>query len=67
VFFIAGGKKDCQARSGGGRPLFIFKGDNRGIGEELMFGQLLQLAIVLIGFYVMFRGLFPRSWKKDQD
>jgi len=67
VFFIAGGKPIVRLVAGLA-GLYLFSREiTGGIGEELIFGQLLQLAIVLIGFYVMFRGLFPRSWKKDQD
>lgn len=64
VFFIAGGKPIVKLVSGVA-GLYLFSREiTGGVGQTLIFGQLLQLAIVLIGFYVMFRGLFPRSWKK---
>jgi hypothetical protein len=67
VFFIAGGKplvKIVSAIAG----LYLFSREiTGGIGVESVFGQLLALAIVLIGFYVMFRPLFPRSWKNDDE
>lgn len=67
VFFIAGGKTIIKLVSGV-VGLYLFSREiTGGIGQEVIFAQLLQLAIVLIGFYIMFRGLFPRSWKKDQD
>jgi len=67
VFFIAGGKPIVKLVSGV-VGLYLFSREiTGGIGQELVFAQLLQLAIVLIGFYIMFRGLFPRSWKKDKD
>lgn len=67
VFFIAGGKplvKIVSAITG----LYLFSREiTGGIGVESVFGQLLALGIVLIGFYVMFRPLFPKSWKNDGD
>jgi|GEM_PF-2433945 hypothetical protein len=67
VFFIAGGKPIIKLVSGVA-GLYLFSREiTNGIGQEAVFGQLLQLAIMLIGFYVMFRGLFPRSWRKTKD
>jgi hypothetical protein len=66
VFFIAGGKPIVKLVSGV-IGLYLFAREiTGGVGEEAVFGMLLQLAIVLVGFYIMFRGLFPRSWKKDE-
>lgn len=67
VFFIAGGKTIVKLVSGL-VGLYLFSREiTGGIGQEVIFAQMLQLAIMLIGFYVMFRGIFPRSWKKDED
>jgi len=67
VFFIAGGKPIVKLISGVA-GLYLFSREiTGGIGQEIIFRQLLQLAIMLIGFYIMFRGIFPRSWKKDHD
>jgi hypothetical protein len=67
VFFIAGGKPIVKLVSGV-VGLYLFSKDiSGGIGGNIIFGQLLQLAIVLIGFYIIFRGLFPNSWKNDEE
>jgi hypothetical protein len=61
VFFIAGGKPILKLVSGV-VGLYLFSREiTGGIEHEVIFAQLLQLAIMLIGFYIIFRGIFPRS------
>ena len=67
VFLIAGGKPIIKLISGIAGLYLFSKEITDGIGEKIIFAHLLQLAIVLIGFYVMFRAIIPRSWKKDKE
>ena len=67
VFLIAGGKPLIKLISGIAGLYLFAREITGGIGEKIIFGQLLQLAIVLIGFYIMFRAIIPRSWKKDKE
>ena len=67
VFFIAGGKPVIKLVSGV-IGLYLFSREiTGGIGQEVVFAQLLQVAIMLIGFYIMFKGILPKSRKKAED
>lgn len=67
VFFIAGGKPLIKLVAGVVGLYMFAREVTGGIGQQVVFGELLQLAIVLVGFYIMFRGIMPRSWKKEKS
>lgn len=67
VFFIAGGKPIIKLFAGVSGLYLFAREVTGGIDEELVFALLIQVAIALIGAYIMFRSLFPRSWKKDKN
>ena len=66
VFFIAGGKPVIKlAAAIGGLVLFAKEvTENDPSAETAMFSSFAILSIMLIGFYVMFRGIF--DWKRKQ-
>lgn len=67
VFFIAGGKPVIKLVSGV-IGLYLFSREiTGGIGQEVVFAQLLQVAIMLVGFYIMFKGILPKSRKKAEE
>ncbi|HQF37172.1 MAG TPA: hypothetical protein PK665_13865 [Ignavibacteriaceae bacterium] len=67
TFFIAGGRAIVKLFAGIAALYLFAREITGGIGEDIIFAQLLQIAIALIGAYVMFKSLFPQSKRKKSN
>jgi len=69
VFFIAGGKPVIKfAAAIGGLALFAKEvTGNDPAAETAIFSSLAILSIMLIGYYVMFRGIFGGKRKQSEE